>query len=106
VGNNYKHILIAIMESFKDQVDKLQGDIETLERQVMNKQSLPILALVGVLVPFFVALVLYLSSPKIVMSGMDTPTPALDKVKLFIWTVLVSVLLFAVMGAAKCCMNM
>ncbi len=89
--------------SFIEKVDKLQSQLDASNAKVANKEKcVPIMLIIGVIVPLLIFLLLYFLQPSFVQKKEGTKYIR-NNTKLFYWTLLITVVLWIAMYLFSYC---
>jgi len=84
------------MTDFTERINDLQSEIDKLSNDVTGKTASNRIWLISLATPFVIALVLWLWSPSFVMKTKGTVR--FDKIRLMIYTILFSMIVWSCLG--------
>nr|QBK86338.1 MAG: membrane protein [Marseillevirus LCMAC102] len=88
---------------FSSKIDKLQAHVEVSNAKAANKEKcVPIMLIVGIIVPLLIFLLLYFLQPSFVQKKEGTKYIR-NNTKLFYWTLLITVVLWIAMYLFSYC---
>jgi uncharacterized BrkB/YihY/UPF0761 family membrane protein len=86
------------MTDFTERINELQSEIDRLESDVSGKTATNRVLVIALVAPLLIATVLWFWGPSITMKKLKDGTMRFDKIRLGLWTMIISMVLWSVMA--------
>jgi uncharacterized BrkB/YihY/UPF0761 family membrane protein len=86
------------MTDFTERINELQSEIDRLESDVSGKTATNRVLVIALVAPLLIATVLWFWSPSITMKKLKDGTMRFDKIRLGLWTMIISMVFWSVMA--------